>query len=107
MQGLDGLKPGNVFGDKGLVACAQQELLVQLPLEDRSHDEAGHRNDAENAHGDAAEHNAVPQHDAQADQQERQVPTTVRTRQMVVPRAGHCSALAACFHSLEFGRNVT
>ncbi len=49
LQALDGFDAADVFGGEGLVACAEQELLVHPASEDRCDDEAHQGDDAHNA----------------------------------------------------------
>ena len=73
LQALHRFKPADVFGDESLVARAEQKLLVEPALEDRRDDEARDADHEQDRDRDRREDDAVPEHHAEADQQERHV----------------------------------
>ena len=73
LQALDGFEAGNVFGGEGLVARAEQELFVEAAAEYRRDDQAQDDDDAQDGQRDEGQADAVVEHDAEEDQQEREV----------------------------------
>lgn len=73
LQALDRFQAGDVFGDKSLVARAQQELLAHPRLEQRRHHQAHADDGAQYGQGDQRQHHAVVEHDGDENDQERQV----------------------------------
>ena len=73
LQALDRLQPGDVLGGEGLVARAEQELLVEPGAEHRRHGQAQGHDDPDERHRDQGQHHAVIEHDGHEHQQEGQV----------------------------------
>ena len=73
LQALDGFEAGDVFGGEGLVARAEQELLVKAAAEQRCDDQAEDDDDAQHGQNHAGQEDAVVEHDAEEDQQERKI----------------------------------
>ena len=73
LQGLDGVHPGHVFGEEGLVLRALHELLVETLAEQRRHREREDGDDRDEAEGNQGELPGVEEHHREEDQQARQV----------------------------------
>ncbi|MPN37112.1 hypothetical protein SDC9_184628 [bioreactor metagenome] len=59
-----------VFGEEGLVAGAEEKLLIEPGTEHGHHDEAGDNDQREDAQGDEGELPAVGEHHREEDEQE-------------------------------------
>ncbi|TND03623.1 MAG: hypothetical protein FD118_1442 [Rhodocyclaceae bacterium] len=73
LQRLDRGHAGNVFGEVGLVARAEQELLIEAFAEHRGDQ---HRNGGDQAHdadGDQGQLPRIPEHHGEEDQQEGEI----------------------------------
>ena len=99
LQALDRFEATDVFGDEGLVACAEQELFIKPALEDRRDQEARDGDDQQDAQRDGRERDAVPEHHAQADHKKRHVES----------QRNGCAGdeLADVLHAMQASRNDT
>ncbi len=73
LQGFHRGHASEVFGEKGLVARAEQELLVQPLTKDGHHDETGPDDECEDAQRNERELPAIGKHHSQEDHQEGQI----------------------------------
>ena len=82
-----------------MVAGSEQKLLVELLLKARGNEQAKQYDDAENADDDTAKGHAVPEHDADANEQERAIKN----------QGDRCTGnkFANGFHAMQTGGNDT
>ena len=73
LQGFDGAHAGDVFGEEGLVARTEHELLVQFVAKQGGDEEADDGDGAEQPDGNQGELPAVGEHYRQEDEQEREI----------------------------------
>ena len=73
LQGFHRRHARDVFGEEGLVAGTEHELLVEAVAEDRGDEEAQDRDQPEQADGDQRELPAIGEHHRQEDEQEGEI----------------------------------